>query len=356
MLHERHFAIAVARVHRADLRHGGMRLVDEQQVVVGKEIEQRVGRASRRPARERLAVVLDPRAVTHLEHHLAIVAGPRAEPLGLQMLALRLEQLQPPAELLANLVDRPLDPRLGQHEVLRRIDEHPLELVDRLARRRIDDREPLDLVAPELDPVGELLVARPDLDRIAPHAELAPRGIGVVPLVLNVDQLPQQRVAIDDLAHLEPDHHRLVILRRTQAIDARHARHDDHVPPADQGTRRRQPHPVDLFVDRGILLDVDVPLRDVRLGLVIVVVADEVAHRVVRKEFLEFAIELGRERLVVRQHQRRTLHLLNDVRHRKGLARARDTHQHLLAPPTAQALDQLLDRLGLIPGGFKRCL
>ena len=76
------------------------------------------------------------------------------------------------------------------------------------------------------------------------------------------------------------------------------------------------PQPVDLLVDRGVLLDVDVLLRDVRLGLVVVVVADEVLDRVVGEELLELAVELGRERLVVREHQRRLLDLLDHVRHR----------------------------------------
>ena len=66
-----------------------------------------------------------------------------------------------------------------------------------------------------------------------------------------------------------------------------------------------QPEPLDLLVDRGVLLDVDVALGDVGFGLVVVVIADEVADGVVREELLELGVELGGERLVVRHHQRR---------------------------------------------------
>ncbi len=62
---------------------------------------------------------------------------------------------------------------------------------------------------------------------------------------------------------------------------------------------------VDVLVDRGVFLDVDVALRDVRFGLVVVVVADEVVDGVVREEALELLVELGRERLVVREDERR---------------------------------------------------
>ena len=43
------------------------------------------------------------------------------------------------------------------------------------------------------------------------------------------------------------------------------------------------PQPVDVVVPRRVLLDVEVGLRDVRLGLVVVVVRDEVLDRVVGK-------------------------------------------------------------------------
>jgi hypothetical protein len=48
-----------------------------------------------------------------------------------------------------------------------------------------------------------------------------------------------------------------------------------------------------------------VALRDVGLGLVVVVVADEVLDRVVREELAELAVELRRQRLVGREHERR---------------------------------------------------
>ena len=70
-----------------------------------------------------------------------------------------------------------------------------------------------------------------------------------------------------------------------------------------------QPQPLDLLVDRGVFLDVDVALRDVRLGLIVVVVADEVVDGVVRKELLELGVQLGGQRLVVRHDQHRPLHV-----------------------------------------------
>jgi hypothetical protein len=105
---------------------------------------------------------------------------------------------------------------------------------------------------------------------------------------------------------------------------------------------------VDLLVDRGVLLDVEVDLRDVRLGLVVVVVADEVLHRVVREQRAELADELGGEGLVRADHQRRPLEPLDRVGHGERLAGAGDAEQRGVALAGRDAAHDLLDRGRLV--------
>ena len=73
----------------------------------------------------------------------------------------------------------------------------------------------------------------------------------------------------------------------------------------DQRAGRAEPQPVEVVVARGVLLDVDVALRDVGFGLVVVVVADEVLDGVVGEQLRELLVELGGQRLVVADDQRR---------------------------------------------------
>ena len=111
---------------------------------------------------------------------------------------------------------------------------------------------------------------------------------------------------------------------------------------------------LDLVVDRRVLLDVEVLRGDVGLGLVVVVVADEVLDRVLGEELAELVAELGGQRLVVRDHQRRALDSLDRRRHREGLARAGRAEQGLEALVGAEARGEPLDRLGLVRGGRVR--
>ena len=105
----------------------------------------------------------------------------------------------------------------------------------------------------------------------------------------------------------EVQHHAVIRRRIAEAVDRRHRRDDDDVAALEQRLRGGQPHLLDVAVDRRVLLDVRVARGHVRLGLVVVVVRDEVLDRVVREELAHLAVELRGERLVVREDQRRAL-------------------------------------------------
>src|SRR5439155_15459809 len=100
----------------------------------------------------------------------------------------------------------------------------------------------------------------------------------------------------------------------------------------------------------GVLLDVEVGLRDVRLGLVVVVVRDEVLDSVPRKELAEFVAQLGGERLVVCDHERRPADLLDRPGHRRRLAGPGRADERLIALAGRKTVGEYLDRLRLVSG------
>ena len=276
-----------------------MRLVEDDEVVVGEVVEQRVRRGARAAPVDVARVVLDAAAEAHLAQHLEVVAGAHAQALGLEQLALRLEQREALVELLLDRDDRVLHPILGRH-VVRRRERRVVDdvVLDDLARQRIEHADALDLVPPPLDPVPGLFVRREDLEGVPRDAERAAGAADLVALVLDVDQALHRELHRDLGAAVDAEELPLVLVGRAQAVDRRDARHDDHVVAAEQGGGGRVPEPLDLLVDRAVLLDVRVGLRHVCLGLVVVVVTDEVLDGVVGEEAAELVGQLCRQRLV----------------------------------------------------------
>ena len=256
------------------------------------------------------------------------------------------------AELLLDAVDGPLH-ALGARDVVRgREDVQVLVVADDLAGERVEGGERLDLVAEHLDADGQLLVDREDLDGVAADAEGAAGERHVVARVLDVDEAAQQLVAVDLVADLERDHAVHVLLRGAEAVDAGDRGDHDHVTAGEQRVGRGVAQALDLLVDRGVLLDVGVRLRDVRLGLVVVVVRDEVLDGVVRQELAELVGQLGGQRLVRRHHQRGALELLDHPRGGGGLAGAGRAEQDDVLLACRDAPLQLGDGRRLVAAGL----
>ncbi len=351
---ERLLAGAVPVVHATDLREHHVRLVEEDDEVVGEVVEQGVGRRAGGPVLQVAGVVLDAGAVAEGPKHLEVVERALAQ-------ALLLEELPDAIEVRELLLEVSLDHLHGRLELVVGRDVVPggedrraLQLGRLVAGERVDEGEPVDLVAPQLYPQRLLLVGRPDLDHVAASAEAAGLQLDVVALVLLRDERAEDLVARQDPAHVEQQVELLVLVGGAQAVDGRHRGDDDDVLAREQAARGRVPQALELQVDVRVLLDEEVAGRDVRLRLVVVVVGDEELDRGVGEELPELGGQLRREDLVRRQHQRRPLDLLDDLGHRVGLAGARGSQQGLEPQPVVQALHQTCDGLWLIPLGLER--
>jgi hypothetical protein len=128
---------------------------------------------------------------------------------------------------------------------------------------------------------------------------------------------------------------------------------DDHVVTGQQRRGCSMAEPVDLVVDGGVLLDEGVGLRHVGLGLVVVVVGNEVLDPILGEELTELVGQLGGEGLVGGDDQGRALDLLDHPGDRRRLPRARDPEQRLKLLTCLEPLGQSLYRLRLITSGLK---
>ena len=140
------------------------------------------------------------------------------------------------------------------------------------------------------------------LQGIPPEAEHIPVKGHVVALIAHLHQLGQDLFPVPGLALPQGEDHALVVLRVAQAVDAADGGHHDHIPPLEKGGGGAVPEALDLVVDARVLLDEGIRGGDVGLRLIVVVIGDEVFHRVVGKELLELAAKLGSQYFIMGQH------------------------------------------------------
>ena len=220
------------------------------------------------------------------------------------------------------------------------------------AEQRIDLRERFDFVSPQLDAIRHVVIGGENFDDVAAHAKRAAPEISVSALVENFDQLAGNVLALDLLALLQEKQHAVIGFGRAQAINAAHRSHDQAVAPLKQRARGREPQLVQFIIDGGFLLDVEIGGGNVGFGLVIVVVGNEIFHRVMGKEALEFVIELRRQSLVVRHHNRGPVGLLDHFGHGVSLARPGHAQQDLVLLAIEDPPHQGLDGSALVAAWF----
>ena len=172
--------------------------------------------------------------------------------------------------------------------------------------------------------------------------------VDVVAVVKDLDQASRDVLALDLLAFFEKQQHTVVRFRAAETVDAGDRRDDNTVAALKETARCGEAKLVELFVDGRFFFNEEIAGGDVGLGLVVVVVGDEVLDGVVGEEGLELVVELGGEGLVVGKDEGGTVELLDDLGHGEGLAGAGDAEQHLILLACVDAGDQFADGAGLI--------
>ena len=339
-------------IHAAKLWHGLVALVEEHQSVLREVVEQGRRRFTGQAAGKVPGIVFDAVAIAHLLHNLEVKHGALAEPLGFEQLTLLPELAEPPLELIQDTLKGPLALVGGHHVVRPGVNRQPVVSPLDLAKERVDLAEGLDLLAPHCDPVSVILIGGEDFDHVAAHPEVSTPEVDVVALVLDLDQPAQDVLAADLLPFLEQEQHPVIGFGRAKAVNATDARDNQAVAAFEKRAGGGHAQLVQLVVDRRLFLDINVACGNVSLRLIIIVVADEVLHRVVGEEVAELVVELRGQGLVMGQHQSGPVHGLDHLGHGESLARARHSEQHLVLLAVLHSAKELLDCHGLVTAGL----
>ena len=219
----------------------------------------------------------------------------------------------------------------------------------RLAGRRIEPLERRDHAVCQTDAQRLIFrIRRVNLNSVAISAISAALQLMLGPIILQARQAAEKLFLSQPRALGQRNLERAIIVGIAHAVDRRYRGDDDRIAALDQRFCRRQAQPFQMLVDRGILRNELIAARQIHFRLEIVVIGDEILHGVFREKSPHLVIELRCQRLVGGKDQGGALQTMDDVRHREGLARARDALEGLVMCPLFDAGDQARDRFGLI--------
>ena len=109
------------------------------------------------------------------------------------------------------------------------------------------------------------------------------------------------------------------------------------------------PQPLDLVVYRRIFFDIGIGLGYVGFWLIIVIVGNEVFHRVIGEQFAQFRRHLGSQSLIGLHYQSGTLYLLYQPGGGRRFSGPGCPQQNDVFFPIVNPLRELGNRLRLIP-------
>src|SRR5882762_1711814 len=350
VVHQGLFAGTIACVHASDLRNSLVRLIDEEQIILRHVIKQCRWSFARKTATEMARIIFDAVAIAYSAHHLDIKKGALGQALRFHKFSGALQFFLPPFELFIDGHDGALA-LLGGHDVMSLgIDGYAGQVFlpdAHFTGERIDLTDRVNLLAPHLEAISVVFIGGINLDHVTANAKSAATQVfGAI--VLNIDEAAQQRLPRSVLTFFEHDQHAVIGFRRAQTVDARNGSDDDHVTALEERACSTHAQLVELIVDGCFLFNVHVGGRHVGFGLVEVVVAYKIFDGIVRKETLEFMIELRSQSLIVRENERRTINSFDDLGHRESLSRTGDPEKDLVLLAGINAADKLLNGSGLV--------
>ena len=320
-----------------------MTLIHHKKTVRREIIQQTIRRTARRTTVKIPAVILHTAAIPQLLNHLQVITHPLLNALGIQMLPALLKIHHPPGKVQANLLHSRSNTLRRSGEDSRRIDIDGSDFVR-------SDGDTVHFGAEELNAHDLVGIRKGDIHGVSPDAEAAARQFRIVADILRLHEPLEECVHPQVVAPRDGETVAGEVLRVSQTIQA-----TNHISSAAQQSRDcMEAQAVNLLIDGDILLDIRIGGRDIRLGLVVVVIGDEIPDGVMREESLHLGIELCGERLVVRENKRGPVETGDDIGDGERLARACDPHQRLCGYALPDPLNQSVNRLRLVARGLKR--
>ncbi len=332
-----------------------MGFVQHKQVAGGHKVDQRPGRGAFSALVNVAGIVFDASTGASLFHHFNVITSTLLEALGFQQAIVFSKVFKALFQFGFDIIERFFHAMLFGDIMFGRVDIDMIGFLQNLPGKWVESRDIFNLVTKKADPDRfAFAVSGQDFERITTHPEDTGLDFQVVALVLDIDQLPQEGIPTVDLSFWNLQHRGAIGFRVAQTINGGDRCHDNNILAGHQRRCCCQAQTVNLFVNIGFFLDIQIASWDVGFRLIIIVIRDEILHCIFREEFGILGVKLGCQCFVVGHHQGGQLQLLDHVGNCESLACASGTEQNLVMVAFVDTFHELTDGFRLVASGFVR--
>ena len=286
IFHQGGFASPVSVVHGIELANHLMALVQKHDGIKRHVVGQCTWGRTRFCARQMPRVVFNAFAVPYFAEHFQIESGALLQTLSLHQFTHAHQFFETFGQFNFDGFDS------GQHFVARRdvmaggIDCEAGNLLANATGQWVEQLKAFNFVVKQLNAHCQFRVfCWKHIDGVTPNSKLSAAEILVIALVLHANELGDHIALPHFVARAQSHDHAVITFGLANAVNGRHSGHNDHVATLHQTFGARQTHLLNVLVDGGIFFNEQIALRHISLRLVVVVVANEILHCILGKEF-----------------------------------------------------------------------
>ena len=285
--------------------------------------------------------------------HFEVVLRLLFKPMALEFLSFLCEPLAAFVQFLLDGFKRRFKAFRTGHKELLGMNPGFFERIQRLPSDRVTDLNALDTIKIKHDANRVVSAWHPDIHHFPAHPAFAsPEVAGRTP-ILEFNQFAQEVAGLDRLTYMAA---KMVFekgLGWIESVDARYRGHDHTIWTRHERCNSGKALLFNTLVDAEFFVNVQVSLGEVGLGLIIVVMRDEIFHGVVWKIPHHLLMQLPSKGLVMTHDEGGYVQVLNDVRHGESLATSRYAEQHAALLPIIQLRNQFFNCFWLVATRFK---
>ena len=328
-----------------------MTLVNYQQKIIRKIIEQTERTASGRTSVEIAGIILNARAITQFLNHFQIIRNPLVKPFCFVIFTLCPEITNLHFQIALNQLNSIHNTRFGGYENACRINLVTFKTFNYMIINAFYGLNFFNFVTPKNNSQYKVGISQKNIYRIAFYPEISTVQFYFIAGVEAVNELTQENISHQFLTAANFNHIFGEVIGITDAIQARNRRNHQHITPARQ--QRRGGSQTEFFqflIDGKIFFDVHIGHRQIGFGLIIIVIRHEIFNRILREKTFELAVKLGCQGFVVAQYKRWFLHLLHHIGYGKCFTRTGHTKESLVRNAHVDPVHQLPDGFRLVAG------